>query len=64
MYSRFSPFLVSSKSLAPLGVAGLFEFNFGDAEVTMNMLDVLAVAFAAAAQPLARIENEELRIAN
>jgi O-antigen ligase len=51
-----------------LAIAGLFEFNFGDAEVTMNMLDVLAVAFAAAALPLAqpltqpRIENEELRI--
>jgi hypothetical protein len=50
-----------------LAIAGLFEFNFGDAEVAMNMLDVLAVAFVAApalAQPLTRprIENEELRI--
>lgn len=32
-----------------LTIAGLFEFNFGDAEVTMNMLDVLAVAFASSA---------------
>jgi O-antigen ligase len=45
-----------------LAIAGLFEFNFGDAEVAMNMLDVLAVAFAAAPLAMPRIENEELRI--
>jgi O-antigen ligase len=57
--------LVGVVATVGLVIAGLFEFNFGDSEVTMNWLDLLAVAFAAGApQPLAqpRIENEELRI--
>jgi O-antigen ligase len=55
--------LATLVAVVGLGIAGLFEFSFGDAEVTMNMLDVLAVALAAAALARPRIENEELRIA-
>ncbi|MBI2214733.1 MAG: O-antigen ligase family protein [Acidobacteria bacterium] len=40
-----------------LAIAGLFEFNFGDAEVTMNWLDLLAVAFATALPERAAIEQ-------
>ena len=55
--------LAAVVAVVGLGIAGLFEYSFGDSEVMMNMLDVLAVAFAAAAlAPQQRIENEELRI--
>jgi len=52
--------LAALVAVVGLAIAGLFEFSFGDSEVTMNMLDVLAVAFAAGAPQ--RIENAELRI--
>lgn len=51
--------LAAVVAVVGLGIAGLFEYSFGDGEVMMNMLDVLAVAFAAAALAPPRIENEE-----